>query len=456
MLKNKMVDLSTSHHELNAIEIEQSSDDTGTAPFIDSTTYTNLIITFLFYLIFQATYIFTGLNSPRMINKTEVFYPLTQEFSNNVANLRLMIKPIVPENRFLHIEACFARFSVAKKEEPLIKYNMTLKQISNNKVINEESTEQKSLSVKFFVAKEESNTIVLIDKPTKDFDTYNISVDFYSDDFHNIKGFKFLYTFADPNLSGYLTKARLLLSFCSLFGFICFMICIKVGMISTFQTYSLILGILATLSTNPFSALFNIPIISKLDSIYMIVFLSFFRFYILSFLDSVLYLKEQNSNKRKISYIVFLCLYGLVELYSTAQFNIEIMNNNSEISIYPTLVEHILLVFHLTYAIVTLFMFIFAVKETFDVIRFKTIAYGLFIVATGVITVYYEAISFHDRAIRGTAAQLLIYHSSYILASIVFLFYQHTTSNGYESLEENIKDISLKLDYSSEEILGEK
>jgi hypothetical protein len=95
------------------VDIESES-DLRPVTFIDKATYKDVLCTFVIFLIFESVYVYTALRASSFSNTITQHYPLTQSYSNRMADIKIRIAPLEPLHRFIHGHIALARHGTAR------------------------------------------------------------------------------------------------------------------------------------------------------------------------------------------------------------------------------------------------------------------------------------------------------------------------------------------------------
>ena len=379
---SKLETLQDKHGSDDMDEVEMEKQQPGSSiVFIESASYTGLIVTFAFCLLFEAAYIYTGFNSPPLIHTTTVTYPLVQEYSNKLADIRIELSPLSHLSRFIRMDTYFQRYSNSDASTLSVETVRKIKYLKgiNTIHVGNEVVSQSTIS---FGANEENSTFTkLFQQPiTNEFDSMDISIQIKSD-LRQIKAFTFRYIFNDPNLTQFTNSVRILLFISILYSYVGFLICLRSGVYSNFQYYAIVLGAVALIATNPFVAFIDNEFLHSLSPILISVFLAVFRIFASFLFYSIAYSTESLSNFFIGSNVAFNVVYMIIEAISGYQNYSLFANITDDIPVIELgTIDYVLMAFHVGYIIYSIILLIQSFKVSGENQHFKSTAYGLFFI----------------------------------------------------------------------------
>ncbi|OHT00549.1 hypothetical protein TRFO_07865 [Tritrichomonas foetus] len=406
--------------------VELEKDTTGVRNFlIHNMSSKGLIFIFIVFIFFENLYIFIGTRLPSNYNTTTVSYPLSQEYSNNEATAKIFLEPLSPSHQIISMTGVITRHSTKARVSDLLILNGFYDRLKGNSIVKRIQLKDSNRNYTFEPGFEESSKFyILQDMITSEFDGLNISLVFKTD-FHNVRGFKFSYTYADPNLSKFMNTMKLLLSSCALYALIGFLISLRNTVkFCTIQIFCIFLGIAAFVSTNPLSVLINKNSINELSPFLCSLLMFVFRFFVLYLIDSILNNRESIKSKFSMVYIPFLILYFILEMEVSS--NLYHFTSEKDSSSDLSFTEKLLISYHLVFCLFVLSLLIHLYLKTDGKDHFKVIVYSTFILPAVATTLITEVFLASTKATHTASIQLMVYVSTHVLVSIVFLFLHHT------------------------------
>ncbi|OHT10025.1 hypothetical protein TRFO_20826 [Tritrichomonas foetus] len=426
-----------SSKQFDLVEYENQPNADGL--FLDNVSYKTLLITFLLFLCFESPYIYAGFTSSQYVNSTTLFYPLSQDVSKQEAEATVILSPFSPHHKFIRMDTTLLRKQTNRTEfrsDPL-EVVRTIELSQYGKLVKNLTKPILRYTCTFEENKFESNRIWLMSEKIDGFDSLNISFSFKSV-FNDIRGFNFRYEFGDPNTIKFASNIRLLLSFCAIYAYIGFIYCLRNGLNSILQYFSLTLGFFAIISTNPINQYLENPTLHALTPILMATFLAIFRIFAFFIFDTIIHNSNHANKQWAVLYTSFVAIYAIVEA-RVGLYDYDIFEYAGKRGL--NLFDKTLIAFHITYCIVILLMFAFSYRLATKHNKFYSLVYGIFISMSVIVTILSEILLGSLNITRNTPMSLFFYQATHIIITIVFLFFQHTPETGYKNVDLTQPDL---------------
>jgi hypothetical protein len=401
------------------------------------------------FLAFEFTYAYAGFKTPLPVNTTVFDYPIFPLKSGPVIRADLHVGHLTLLHHILRIDTSVVRFSGGKPVDVSADINKTISLQRDGSVVRRFDEYVPNSTFAFSsddLVSSEMNVLVI---PVMGFDSMYLNLTIATD-LHPCKAIRFKYSFADPRFDRFQQIVRLILSGCALYAFIRFVFFLKTGVYSHFQYISVVLGIGAIFATNPLSALCPGKLTNFLSPLFLALFLSVFRFFVIHFCDSIM--SQQRRSRVVLFYLPMIIIYGVIEAcanYSHCSIDSLLIHSSPA---DKGLSEKLLEICHIIYAIVIVVALVLAVRKA-GAQLFRVAAFGIFAFATVVSTIITEVLIKRFETAKVSIFSILLYHSSHVLAAIVYLFLQHSVALEYENMDENSgvdRDRTLAVDFAED------
>lgn len=293
-LENNLVDLEFEYHDYsyNDVYINQI-----TAAQIISCMIVGLVLKFLYYLMFTKAPPFIGTD-------TRYFdlYPNTT--IKNKANVRLVLTSMRPEHLFVKFGAYLfsAKEKIARPVPYIIRSSLHLPKT----IIN---TSEKS-KIEFSKRYRKSKLIQLAKSSVKNSKKMFFSVELQTN-FKLIQRMQLQWSYVEPNTTKFINLNAVLLSFCSIVTFVCYIILVSKRKLDSEDKLVGFVGFLSIFSTNPFHSL-----VSEKESLQWAGPIAF-SIYHATFRFTLFYLLSKPWKMFQIIFIPLLFIaYGIIESFS--------------------------------------------------------------------------------------------------------------------------------------------
>jgi hypothetical protein len=388
---------------LSDVELERTLDAVSTTP---DSLYRPVVITFVSFLIFQSTFVYAAFKYPSLVNTTVIASPITPDYTRRLAEVKIRIDSLTPLHQFVSIAARLTRSAPVQSASVFVNVNKTIEYWNDQKMLDRQKTLNDVMPISFPWGVRLSTKMTMLDTRIQDFTAVNVSIR-AATDLANSVNFLFKYSFADQNIDNVMATIRLVLSGCSLYAFLGFLYCLKDQGYFRFMWISLLSGISAIFATNPFGV-FN-PRFVYLNDVTNSIFLTFYRTFCILLLQSTIHKTAEAAKTWTRTIIPLVVVYGFVE----------------------GLANKVVQWLHIGYLALICALLVYGARGAVDVDRFQLNAFGSFMAVTCVMAIIAE-VWMKDAA---SSLSLLLYQSSHVLASIVFLFLQQSTAAGYQSID---------------------
>jgi hypothetical protein len=369
--------------------------------------WASLLAMFLSFALVQSGFWYGAYKVPSLHNSTTLTYPLTQEFANRFADVRIRIDGLTKGHQFISLRLSLTRPSGAGPLSHLFDVNQTTELYHGPELSNRRSWNMKR-RIMFSEGATVSNEVVLDRIAIRTIDAVNITLRAQTD-FIQTKDLQFRYTFADPNAVALVGTLRLVLASCALYAVISWFTCRCLDILSAGHPSLTILAVMTTVATNPI-ALF-VPSFDRFSVIPRIGFLSVYRFFVLSVLrGGPEALGETALTGAALLAIIYAGLEALAILTQT----------------FSTVFETPLTICHIGYAVLVVGLLAHALTAHAGVRRVQEAATAVFAVIAAAATILSEVL-FRTEA---STLPLLLCQSSHVLSAVVFLFLQSATDAG--------------------------
>jgi hypothetical protein len=408
-------------HQLSDLELETGLEQSHLA--CETSPYRLLLLTFLSFAVFESAYVYAGIQSPTLTNTTIMDYPLPHEYASRRAEINIRLESFAPSHRFLAIFTALTRFSTFTACTYFLNVTQTVQLFQVDRLLDTFESSLADAAVAFMPGTDVSSELAMFSKRITDFDAVAVKM-LLESNFSACRGLQFRYAFADANLSRFFSSIRIILSGCSLYALIAFLVCVRCQISSGMGCATAALGATAVLATNPASVFW--PKVDFLNGVLMSVFLTFFRAFSLLIVRSI----ADHPFGITIFALALIVACGFAEGLGG--------------------VGNVLVVLHCCYGALILGLLTHAHRMAAgEAEKFQVVQFGLFIIVTVGMTILTEVAARTD----GSSRSLLWYHSSHILSAIVFLFFQHAVAAGYERVPsvstgnvQRMKDITFDSD----------
>lgn len=416
--------------DLNNVELENDI----TIPrklFIENISYDTTIFIFIIFILFNSIYVYAGTYYPSSINTTTIYYPLVQDYANDIATVKILLEPLNVLHKFIIMDGKTIRHSTKYPIEDSLVINGKIIYLKDGLAVSENTMQEMNITNRFKIDDERSSVFRVLSQPIySNFNGLNISLVLQAG-FYNIRGFEFTYTFSDTTSYNSLSNTgKLILSSTACYALIGFIFCLKREFLTTHEIYTLILGITAALAPNPLSLLTSNKLVSFLSVFLPIVFLTVYRSFQIFISISIL------NRKNRFSQNLFTICFGIVIFYEICEFcvsnsrDVNIPSNSNEL----TSLDIIVIMNHILYSIIicTSFGYSFYCTSQYAIDKiwhFKSAVYGIFSLATAAATLVAEVVIPINGNSNDSQMELYLYLSSHIFASIAILFLHHPVKN---------------------------
>jgi hypothetical protein len=408
---------------LSGIELEKLTHEHS-----DPSSWRSFLLTFLAFVAVQSVFCWADFASPPSPYSAVEHYPLFQDYSNRTSRVSVAVAHLTPAHGFVIISAALTRYLTAPHLSSPIAISANITLLRKGRVVRAAGRQIGSVNVTFPPGVNLSNLFHLLSIDVTDFDSINVSAVFETD-FHYCKGFLFQYQSENPNAKPVPGCARLSLSACALYGLVGYLWCITRGLSSTQRLESWALAVTACFAANPIGVLYeSLDFLSPLTAV---VFLSCHRLAVLSVLGD-----NQRLNRKIVASAdaLFVAVYAIVEWHARK---------------WPEKFEQVLGACHAAYALVVIGLAAYAARQSGSTRYFTVMAHVAFVLVTVGLTLFSEL--YLSQSGSGNHS-LLLYLSSHVLTSVIFLFLQSSLPSGYETLPA---EGSISLDLTLDEEDGE-
>jgi hypothetical protein len=270
-----------------------------------------------------------------------------------------------------------------------------------------------TFSYSFDKGSDVSNSFLVLNRGVIGFDAVNLSITVEGDLFFS-KGFELSYSFADPALAYFTNAVRFVLAGSALYAVLVFFFCVRRSAKSQFQAAAIVLGAAGVLATHPVGIFFPSRFDSVLAPVLAAAFLATFRWFVFAFLEGSL--REENPLCRgwAFVYLPFLAIYAAAESAAGMEGG--------------DFARRLLRTFHIVYIVSVLAVLGAAALKTGGRVHFRVVGFGIFVLATVAIAIASEIVIGGLCFAKESLLQLLVYHPTHIFAAIVFLFFEHPSS----------------------------
>lgn len=428
--------------ELNNVEFENDATVQSNS-FIDNISYDSVIFIFIIFIIFNSIYVYSGTYFPSSFNQTSIYYPLIQDYSNDIATVNILLEPLHVFHKFINMDGKAIRHSTKYPIENNLILDGKLIHLKDGLVVDESTIQPHNITSYFQIGVEKSSQFHVFKQPIySSFNGLNISLVFKSG-FYNIRGFEFTYTFSDTaKYNSLINTKKLILSSTACYALIGFIFCLKGNSLSTNDIFAIILGITAVLAPNPLALIANNKFISFLSILLPTVFFTVFRSYQVNIVISILNRKNRFSQQLTSICLIIIIFYGVCEFCNSSNKIYSFMSDSHELTPF----ELTVIFMHMLYAATLCFSFGYNFYSTSQFStdnkwHFKSAVYGIFSLVTTASMLATEVVlpisGFSNDSEMGTD----LYISSHIFASIVFMFLIHPVDSS-----DNQKNVQMKID----------
>ena len=392
------------------IEYEKHISETAKTSFSQ---FIPIFVSIISFMLFEANYIYYGLENPSTMNETSILYPKSLN-ANGSARIMFSFSNLDPNSEFLKIDMSINR------DDELIPRILDVSVQGNVEYLKSDSIiQQKELTdLHFFVSFEKGN-------PTSN------HIDFYIEKNINFDHFQ-MNAYLDSNFAGVTSFNILLLYSNSYFvkfintvrnvHFI-FILYILVGYFFSngYKFNSEIQIIIGVLSVSCMLAnvnFFGFAFKDFVTIIFECIFIAIFKLFIFFILDTLYHKSKKPNTNWYLVYASFIMAYGIFEccvktthLVSQSRF--------SDI----TLFDYVLDGMHILFCIAILILLIFTIKNSTESQKFSIILFSLYIWILLINTIVSEVFFPLKQNEYSDSTSFLFYRSTYSVVFIIFLYF---------------------------------
>ena len=397
--------------------------------------YFNIIICILLYSIFQLGYLYTGGRLPNYINTTTFYYPFTEKIDYKLFNIEFLLSPIEISNRFINLDFGFVRLQNEKSTNLTISMNSNIKYKSNNFDIISYENFSNTYNLNFLEFDHISNLNSLLSKFSENISSISLNLTFSFSTDILLKGIKFPYSYGNSYVYNYLETIRIVFFSAAIYSIFSLIIFIKPHLTFQYQIILYFLAFTTLIALNPLHILLKIN-----NKFYDLLFISIYQFSFRFFSIYILLFFQNNqfslTNLSIIKIILFISFYTFIEFlvqnnYNNNNYNFfyEPINNNSQI-------EQLLTILHLIYCLIIFYLIFYTFLLKQNQYYIQSLIYSFFILVS--ISGLISSKFFFEKApaFNYSSFPSIIYITSSLITSIMFLFFDNSTFYGYQKIEE--------------------
>lgn len=421
--------------ELAEVELENDSAFKGKNT-ISNFSYSSVLITFLFFIIFESGYVYTAMKAPSFTNVTNIDYPLSNEFRNKISSIQIIISPLTKYHKYLKMGISLINYPENKILYQTVDFNVSKTFLHFDSILNTSVTSSRSMFI-WKSNNQVSNMIPIFNEYITNFNALNVSLTVLSN-LHETKSIRLTYTFCEANLIKFQAAVMGLLFFSAIYALVGFLYSVHYSSFTFLDYICLIYSILLICSSNPFGIIINHPFIDIITNITSRFYLCFLQFFFIATLYSTFYSTKDYPFSFMLSNSIFFILYYLAYIFSD--------NISNSISSF------ILIGFHITYAIISISLTIKSFFSSSPFISYKGISFGIFNIVCCIITLWIDVFLRLYKIPQYSNLKNLVYYPTHILTGIIFIFFQYIASSEYHNIENDNSSVQTIADIDNNAI----